>query len=63
MKMVRVKFYKNEYNEAGNLKQQYLGFVDVLDSKLADGCSTMAKAFRMSNAEQKTANAVEVIEL
>lgn len=63
MKYYRVKFYKNDYDEAGNLKQQFLGFVEIVDSKLSDGCSLTAKAFRAANHEQKNANAVEVIEL
>lgn len=62
MKLYRFKFYKFEVTKDKEV-QHYLGFLDVIDSNLADGCSVYAKAFRLANAEQKTANAVEVVEL
>lgn len=63
MKIMRVKFYKSETDKSGNNKQQFLGFVDVLGNDLPDGCSFLARAFRVCNNDQKTANAVTVEEL
>jgi hypothetical protein len=63
MRMYRFNFYRVEYDKNDNKKQSYLGYLDVIDSKLPDGCSVYAKAFRLANAEQKMANAVDVQEL
>lgn len=63
MRVYRFKFFKNEMTKDDQEISHYLGHLDVIDSKLPDGCSVTAKAFRLCNNEQKTANAVEIIEL
>lgn len=57
MKLVRVFFYKNGLND----QQEFLGTVDIIDNgTLSDGCSLIAKAFRMASSRQKDANSVEL---
>lgn len=64
MRMFRFKFYKIEISKEGEEEaRHYLGFVDINNEPLADGCSLYAKAFRLCSMQQKTANAVDVQEL
>lgn len=61
MRVLRVKFYKYEMSE--NSGRKYLGHVDVIDTSLKDGCSALAKAFRVCSDEQRLANSVEMVEV
>jgi hypothetical protein len=64
MKIFRYKFYRVDVTKEGEeTKRTYLGSVDVVQSKVADGSSLMGKAFRLASQEQRNANAVEVQEL
>lgn len=63
MRIYRFRFYRVETSKDDNKMSHYLGELDVIDSKLTDGCSVYAKAFRLCNSVQKTANSVEVQEL
>lgn len=60
MKIYRVHFYEVSVSKSDNRTQKYLGFQDVIDNKLSDGCSFLAKAFRSAIGTQKTANAYVV---
>ncbi len=57
--LVRVKFYKIETTKTGTV-QHYLGFQDVLNKQLPDGCSVIARAFRNCTSKQKEANSFEI---
>lgn len=64
MRVLRYKFFRIETTKDDQEKKEYLGSLDVIDTGiLVDGCSTTAKAFRLCDVKQKTANAIEVIEL
>lgn len=63
MRQCKVTFYKVEYDSKDNKKQSNLGHVVVSRKDTADGCSVIARAFRVASLEQQSANAVSVTEL